>query len=99
MFRNDVSNWHRGMSGFCDVAIVGAGPYGLSLAAHGTAAGLDVRVFGKPLSTWRDHMPAGMLLKSDGFASNLSAANPDSTLKVYCAARGIAYQDMYRPVP
>lgn len=87
------------MSGYCDVAIIGAGPYGLSLAAHGAAAGLDIRVFGKPLSTWRAHMPVGMLLKSDGFASNLSAPDPDTTLKAYCAARGIAYDDMYRPVP
>jgi hypothetical protein len=86
------------MGGFCDVAIIGAGPYGLSLAAHGAAAGLDVRVFGKPLSTWRSHMPAGMLLKSDGFASNLSAPDPNSTLKAHCAARGIAYDDMYVPV-
>ena len=86
------------MNGFCDVAIIGAGPYGLSLAAHSLKAGLNVRVFGKPLSTWRSHMPAGMLLKSDGFASNLSAPDPDSTLKAYCAARGIAYDDMYRPI-
>ena len=61
------------MSGRCDVAIVGRGPYGLSLAAHLRAAGIDFRIFGKPLGTWREHMPANMLLKSDGFASNLSA--------------------------
>jgi 2-polyprenyl-6-methoxyphenol hydroxylase-like FAD-dependent oxidoreductase len=37
----------------CDVAIVGAGPYGLSAAAHLKAAdGLDVRVFGEPMSFW-----------------------------------------------
>src|SRR5581483_6231484 len=87
------------MNGSCDVAIIGAGPYGLSLAAHSLKAGLNVRVFGKPLSTWRSHMPAGMFLKSDGFASNLSAPDPGSSLKAYCAARGIEYADMYRPVP
>src|SRR5689334_6975812 len=58
-----VPNWYRRMNGFCDVAIIGAGPYGLSLAAHSLKAGLNVRVFGKPLSTWRSHMPSGMLLK------------------------------------
>lgn len=87
------------MGKFCDVAIIGAGPYGLSLAAHAAAADLDVRVFGKPLSTWRAHMPKGMLLKSDGFASNLSAPDPASSLKSYCVLHGIAYDDMYRPVP
>jgi len=49
----------------CDVVIVGAGPYGLSAAAHLRAAdGLDVRVFGEPMSFWERHMPKGMLLRS-----------------------------------
>jgi cation diffusion facilitator CzcD-associated flavoprotein CzcO len=54
-----------------EVAIVGAGPYGLSLAAHLRSAGADFRVIGHPMEAWRNHMPEGMLLKSDGFASNL----------------------------
>ena len=86
------------MSGVCDVAIIGAGPYGLSLAAHLADTGLDFRIFGKPLSTWREHMPKGMLLKSDGFASNISAPDPASTLKAYCRARGIAYEEQLLPV-
>jgi len=87
------------MKKMCDVAIVGAGPYGLSLAAHLRARGLDFRVFGKPLDTWSRHMPDGMMLKSDGFASNLSSPAPDSTLKAFCAARGLAYGDQGLPVP
>src|SRR5205085_2247979 len=59
-----------------DTAIIGAGPYGLSLAAHLKAAGVDFRIFGKPMTSWRDCMPKGMMLKSDGFASNLSAPDP-----------------------
>ena len=86
------------MSEHCDIAIVGAGPYGLSLAAHLSAEGRSFRIFGKPLETWRAHMPIGMQLKSDGFASNLSAPDPDSTLKAYCAARGLAYDDRHLPV-
>lgn len=69
------------MPSICDVAIVGAGPYGLSLAAHLRDAGLSFRIFGKPMSTWRDHMPRGMHLKSEGFASNLSAPDRRSTLE------------------
>lgn len=87
------------MNTVCDVAIVGAGPYGLSLAAHLKAAGVSFRIFGKKMSTWRDHMPKGMLLKSEGFASNLSAPAKDATLKAYCAEHGIAYADRHRPVP
>ena len=35
-----------------DVAIIGAGPYGLSLAAHLAAANVNVRVFGQPMQFW-----------------------------------------------
>jgi len=86
------------MENIVEVAIIGAGPYGLSLAAHLQAAGISLRIFGKPMNTWRDHMPKGMHLKSDGFASNLSAPDADSTLKAYCQARGLGYADKHRPV-
>ncbi len=82
----------------CDVAIIGAGPHGLSLAAHLSARGIDFRIFGKPLSTWSAHMPKNMTLKSDGFASNLSAPSPESTLKAWCARNGVAYADQALPV-
>lgn len=55
-----------------DVVVVGAGPYGLSAAAHLLGRGLKVAIFGKPLELWRDHMPKGMLLRSHWWASNLS---------------------------
>jgi len=87
------------MINFCQTAIVGAGPYGLSLAAHLGAAGADFRIFGKPMTSWRENMPKGMMLKSDGFASNLSSPDPDSTLKSWCAAQGIRYHDQLIPVP
>lgn len=86
------------MQNIVDVAIVGAGPYGLSLAAHLAAAGTSFRIFGKPMSTWRDHMPKGMQLKSDGFASNLSAPDKNSTLEAWCAANGRAYSAQNVPV-
>jgi len=81
-----------------ETAIIGAGPYGLSLAAHLAAAGKEFRIFGSPLASWRAHMPRGMHLKSGGFASNLSAPDPESTLKSWCARRGLAYEDNHRPV-
>jgi thioredoxin reductase len=83
----------------CDVAIVGAGPYGLSLAAHLKAAGISFRIFGKPMQTWRNHMPKGMCLKSEGFASNLSAPDADSTLEAWCARNGKDYSAQKTPVP
>ena len=76
-----------------DVAIVGAGPYGLSLAAHLTHLGPGLRVFGRPMDSWRRHMPKGMLLKSDGFASNLADPDDAFTLEAFCRREGIPYAD------
>ena len=70
----------------CEVAIVGAGPYGLSAGAHLEAKGLTVRVFGDPMEFWADKMPAGMLLRSPRQASNISDPTQAFTLEAYEAA-------------
>lgn len=73
----------------CDVAIVGAGPYGLSAAAHlGTVKGLEVRVFGEPMSFWDQNMPIGMFLRSNWSASQIADPNGSLTLEGYQAATG-----------
>ncbi|MFH8767754.1 FAD-dependent oxidoreductase [Streptomyces sp. NPDC017958] len=71
------------------VAVIGAGPYGLSTAAHLRARGIPVRVFGDPMVSWRAHMPEGMLLKSTPAASNLDCPQPGHTLADYCDAAGV----------
>jgi thioredoxin reductase len=81
-----------------DVAIVGAGPYGLSLGAHLRAAGISVRQFGSPMRLWRG-MPRGMFLKSQGFASNLSDPAGTHTLEAFCAKAGLPYRSYGLPVP
>jgi cation diffusion facilitator CzcD-associated flavoprotein CzcO len=81
-----------------EVAIIGAGPYGLSIAAHLRSHQVPYRIFGAPVDTWRRHMPAGMALKSDGFASSLSDPRGEGTLAAYCANRGIPYHDTGIPV-
>jgi hypothetical protein len=78
----------------CDVAIVGAGPYGLSAAAH--LVGLDVRVFGRKMSFWREHMPRGMFLRSPRPASSLSSPAPSLKLEDYERENGAAVPG---PVP
>jgi len=73
----------------CDIAIVGAGPYGLSAAAHlGAADGLDIRVFGEPMSFWEKHMPKGMLLRSPLAGSHLSDPFRALTLQAYGGTSG-----------
>ena len=56
----------------CDVAIIGAGPYGLAVAAHLRAAKIPIRVFGEALSFWRQNMPAGMKLRSPWIATHIA---------------------------
>jgi 2-polyprenyl-6-methoxyphenol hydroxylase-like FAD-dependent oxidoreductase len=81
------------MSTTIDVAIIGAGPYGLSLAAHLAAASVNVCVYGQPMDFWRTNMPEGMVLKSEGFASNLWHPDGALTLRDFCADRGLPYRD------
>lgn len=73
------------------VAVIGAGPYGLSIAAHLGGRGVAYRIFGRPMDSWREHMPAGMTLKSRPFASNLSDPDGAGSLADYCRSRGIPY--------
>ena len=81
-----------------ETVIVGAGPYGLSIAAHFRSRGIPFRIFGRPMDSWLAHMPKGMMLKSDGFASNIYDPDSKFTLKQFCTERGIEYADMGIPV-
>src|SRR3981081_2870109 len=81
------------------VVIVGAGPYGLSIAAHLRARGIAFRIFGLPMHSWRTQMPKGMLLKSEGFASNLYDPGRSFTLRHFCEQQGHAYGDLGLPIP
>ncbi len=66
-----------------DVAIVGAGPYGLATAAHLRNVGRAPRVFGEPLQFWSTHTPAGMLLRSPYTGSDIGAPELKLTLPDY----------------
>lgn len=87
------------MSDRTDVAIIGAGPYGLSIAAHLASRGVAFRIFGKPMESWLTQMPRDMLLKSEGFASSLFDRAGKLTLQSYCREKGLPYADMGLPVP
>jgi cation diffusion facilitator CzcD-associated flavoprotein CzcO len=72
-----------------DVTIVGAGPYGLGAAAHlDTIKGLDMRVFGEPMSFWERNMPVGMFLRSNWTATQIADPYHKLTLEAYQAAKG-----------
>jgi Pyridine nucleotide-disulphide oxidoreductase len=81
-----------------EVAIVGAGPYGLSIAAYFRCQGIPFRIFGRPMDSWVSHMPKGSCLKSDGFASNIYDPENEFTLQKFCAEQGIEYAHTGIPV-
>ncbi len=80
-----------------DVVIIGAGPYGLSAAAHlRTIKGLEVCVFGEPMSFWDRNMPSGMLLRSNWTATQIADPSHSLSLEAYQSASG---NHLTAPVP
>ena len=82
-----------------EVVIIGAGPYGLSMAAHLRQGGIGFRIFGIPMQNWRTAMPKGMFLKSEGAGSDLSDPTRSMTLARHCASRDLPYRDRAMAIP
>ena len=82
------------MTELSEVVVIGAGPYGLSIAAHLAARDIPHRIFGKPMETWATQMPRGMLLKSDGFATSVYDPGRTFTFERYCRDWNIPYADL-----
>jgi FAD-dependent urate hydroxylase len=78
-----------------DIAVIGAGPYGLAAAAHLRRAGAEVRVLGDPMSFWRG-MPQGMLLRSNWTATCIGEYEGPLSLDSYRTATGASFD---KPVP
>src|SRR4051794_14044912 len=78
-----------------EVAVIGAGPHGLSAATHLRSAGVEPQVFGRPMSFWRT-MPQGMFLRSNWSASNIGAPAGELTLDAFKADTGAEFSS---PVP
>lgn len=77
------------------IAIIGTGPYGLSLAAHLNARGVDTQIFGTPMEFWQN-MPAALYLKSVWTASTLSDPSGEYSLDSYVTKNNLPRQE---PVP
>ncbi|THF83305.1 NAD(P)-binding domain-containing protein [Cohnella fermenti] len=69
-----------------DLIIIGAGPYGISLAAHAQAAGLTYVLLGKPMSFWQDQMPQTMFIRTNPRYISLSDSEDRWTITRYCEA-------------
>lgn len=76
-------------------AVIGAGPYGLSMTAHLKARDIPTLIFGKPMEFWQN-MPSGLYLKSVWSASSLSDPAGAYNLNRYVEAANIA---RHEPIP
>jgi cation diffusion facilitator CzcD-associated flavoprotein CzcO len=74
----------------CEIIVVGAGPYGLSIAAHLKARGIATHTFGETMSFWRRNMPKGMKLRSPWRATDLSDPCKALSLDAYSRSEGVA---------
>ena len=74
-----------------DIAIIGAGPYGLAMAVHLSRARMDVRVFGQPMSFWRS-MPMGMQLRSSTTATSIAERQGPLSLDAFRQRFGLPYE-------
>jgi FAD-dependent urate hydroxylase len=80
-----------------DVIVVGAGPYGLAAGNHlKQIKGLDVRVFGDPMSFWANTMPKGMFLRSNWTATQIADPIRMLTLENFRSENG---NHLSTPVP
>lgn len=78
--------------------IIGAGPYGLAIAAHLRHYGVDFRIFGSPMRRWLSQMPKTMLLKSEGCASNVPDPGGRYSLPQFCREKGLPFADYGAPL-
>jgi lysine/ornithine N-monooxygenase len=68
-----------------EIAVIGAGPHGISATVHMRRAGLNAHLFGKPMSFWQG-MPNGMKLRSNMSATNMIEPVGPLSLRSYLQA-------------
>ncbi|WP_095199832.1 NAD(P)-binding domain-containing protein [Mesorhizobium carmichaelinearum] len=80
----------------CEVAVIGAGPFGLAAASALKAAGVDTLTFGGAMSFWRDNMPRGMRLRSPWHATYIGHTKGPLSLDSYAKVLGISSSEPLR---
>jgi Pyridine nucleotide-disulphide oxidoreductase len=78
----------------CEVAVIGAGPYGLAAAAHLRAVNVSIRVFGEAMSFWRRNMPNGMKLRSPWVATHIADPHDRYRLDAYFREARLSQPDL-----
>jgi thioredoxin reductase len=82
-----------------DVLVIGAGPFGLSISTHLRNRGIEHTIVGRPMNTWRVHMPLGLFLKSEPHGSVIHAPKTGYDIASYCNLHGFDdYVDRVGPL-
>jgi FAD-dependent urate hydroxylase len=82
-----------------DVLVIGAGPFGLSISTHLRNRGIEHTIVGRPMNTWRNHMPLGLFLKSEPYGSAIHAPVAGYNLASYAKLHGLDdYKDRVGPL-
>lgn len=79
-----------------DLLVIGAGPYAYAAAAYAQDRGIGTTMVGKPMSFWRERMPADMYLRSgtDWYLD----ANREHTFEAFFEDRGLDREEN-DPIP
>lgn len=77
--------------------IIGAGPYGLAMAAYAKHRNLDYLIVGKPMDFWKSNMPRGLVLRSplDWHIDPLGV----HTLHKFAGTHNVNTDDGAEPIP
>jgi cation diffusion facilitator CzcD-associated flavoprotein CzcO len=71
-----------------DVIIIGAGPYGISIAAHAAEKKLSYKLIGYPMDFWKSQMPQKMFIRTPHELVRLSDPNDYFTIQRYAKETG-----------
>ncbi len=81
------------------VAIIGAGPYGLSLASHLAYNNIPFVILGKPMELWRKHTFNSMNLRSDYATSEIDHPANRFQFERFCSDFNISLADVSGQLP
>ena len=82
-----------------NILIVGAGPYGLSLANYLAYQKKDFIIVGKSMELWREHTFDNMDLRSDVATSTIIHPENKYSFENYCAKNGHSIEDLKGMLP
>ncbi|MDP4084572.1 MAG: NAD(P)-binding domain-containing protein [Bacillota bacterium] len=79
-----------------DVIIIGSGPFGISLGAHGVANNLQYKLFGYPMDFWKNQMPQDMFIRTPHEFVSFSESKDELTIQQFSEETGT---ELVTPLP